>query len=99
METGVVAMVAGATAAALVGFGFYRRGRRARARRVGEGVTGFLTARYGGPPPGLHIDCSDDDLWPVLVRFDHPQTGARHCLRFDCHGPRSALSLLSEEVR
>jgi hypothetical protein len=88
--------VAGAVAG-LVAYAGYRRRQRMRAGRVERWVGEYLSGRYGGVPAPLHVNCSDDRLWPVLVDFSSPRTGARHRLRFDCPGAGSSLSLLSEE--
>ena len=74
----------------------YRWQRRGRVRRIEGLVRNYLTARYNGLPGHLQIQCSDDPLWPVLVAFDGPCAGTRRRIRFDCSGPRSALSILSE---
>jgi hypothetical protein len=82
----------------LVAYAVYRRRQRRRVRRVEKWVGEYLSGRYGGVPAPLHVNCSDDRLWPVLVDFVSPRTGARHRLRFDCPGAGSSLALLSEEV-
>jgi hypothetical protein len=93
----VIAMAAGAVAALGV-FALYRWQQRKRVRRVGGWVRDYLSARYGELPNPLTINCSDDRLWPVLVGFDDPQTGARHRLQFACPGPHATFALLSEQV-
>ena len=35
----------------------------------------FLAAPYGAVPEGLHVNCSGDTWWPVLVSFTSPRTG------------------------
>jgi|SRR5579884_2160382 len=82
---------------ALVVFALSRRRQRLRARRVGLRVNEYLLARCGTLPTSLNINCSIDPLWPVVVAFVDPRTGARHRLRFDCCGPHAALSLVSEK--
>ena len=82
---------------ALAVFALYRWQRRARVRRVEGLVRNYLAARYNGLPGHLHIQCSDDPLWPVFVAYDGPGDGTRRRLQFDCSGPRSALSILSEK--
>jgi hypothetical protein len=89
---GVAGSVAG-----VVAYAVYRLRQRRRARRVERWVGEYLSGRYGEVPAPLHVDCSDDRLWPVLVDFSSPRTGARHRLRFDCPGAGSSLSLLSEQ--
>jgi hypothetical protein len=89
---GVAGSVAG-----LIAYAVHRRRQRGRARRVEQWVRGYLAGRYGEVPARLHVNCSDDRLWPVLVDFSSPRTGVRHRLRFDCPGAGSSLSLLSEE--
>ena len=81
---------------ALAVFAVYRWRQRQRVRRVDGWVRDYLAGRYGKLPNGLNVNCSDDTLWPVLVAFGDPLTGARRRLRFDCAGPRSTFSLLSE---
>src|SRR5687767_5466145 len=98
MDTSTAVFVGVVAAAALAAFAAYRWRERARVRRVEGSVRDYLAARNGGPPPGLHIDCSEDRLWPVLADFIDRRTGARHRLQFGCPGPYSALSLLSEKV-
>lgn len=57
-----------------------------RVREVEIWVREYLYDRYGILPHQLHINCSSDLLWPVLVNFDAPLTGSRHSLQFDCGG-------------
>ena len=90
---GVAGSVAGVVACAV-----YRLRQRGRARRVERWVREYLAGRYGEVPAPLHVSCSGDRLWPVLVDFSSPRTGAGHRLRFDCPGAGSSLALLSEEV-
>jgi hypothetical protein len=97
MDMGMAVFVGLVVAAALAGFAVYRWRMRRRARRVEGWVRDYLVGSYGKLPGGLHVDCSDDELWPVLVAFDDPATGARHRLRFSCAGPDSAFSLASDE--
>ncbi len=81
---------------ALVAFAgwWWRRGRRSR--RLERWVKGYLVKRYGHVPEGLHVNCSDDQFWPLLVCFRCPRDGARHHLEFGCSGPFSTFVLLSE---
>jgi len=83
---------------ALAALALYRWRQHVRTRRVGLRVNEYLVARCGTLPTSLHVDCSNDPLWPVLVAFVDPRTGVRHRLRFDCCGPHSALSLISEKA-
>ena len=80
----------------LTAYALYRWGQRRRVRRVEKWVGDYLSARYAGLPARLHIHCSNDTLWPVLVDFADPHTGIRHDLQFSCTGRQSAFSLLSE---
>ncbi len=81
---------------ALAAFTVYRWRERQRVRLVEWWVKDHLVARYGGLPADLHIDCTDDRLWPVLVSFLGPEAGVRHRLQFFCSGPPSTFVLLSE---
>jgi hypothetical protein len=74
----------------------YRWRQRKRRCQVETSVRAYLSTRYGELPEDLHIGCSDDSLWPVLVAFCEPRTGTRKRLRFDYRGPDSPLVLLSE---
>jgi hypothetical protein len=82
--------------AALAAFAFYRWQMRERARRIKAWVTDYLVARHGAPLIDLHINCSDDPLWPVLASCANPRTKARHSLRFSCAGAPSTSALASE---
>src|SRR5262249_29508685 len=66
MQDSVTVLIgmAALAALALAGFAIYRWRQRERARRVDRWVRDYLAARYGGVPDGLHINCSDDRLWP-----------------------------------
>lgn len=81
---------------ALMAFGAYRWTVRQRRGKVEAWVRRYLVNRYGETPAELHIDCSDDRRWPVVVTFRAPQTGARHRLRFACGGAVSSFALASE---
>jgi hypothetical protein len=74
----------------LVVFALYRWQQRRRACHVAVWVKEFLRKSYGAVPNDLNINCSDDQLWPVLVGFREPGTGTRRDLQFSCHGPESA---------
>lgn len=88
--------LAGLAVAAIAGFAVYRWRQRARVRGVKAWVAAYLTDRYGTPPDDLAVNCSDDPLWPVLVAFAHPRTGAAHRLRFACAVQPASCTLLSE---
>ena len=83
--------------AGLIVFTLYRWRQRRRVRRVERLVGEYLSARYGELPSPLHINCSDDRLWPVLVDFGNLANGMRHRMQFDCPGSGASLSLLSED--
>src|SRR3954452_25172649 len=97
MDAGTAVLVGAVATGALAAFAVYRWRMRRRARRVDGWVRDYLAGHYGRLPAGLHVDCSDDGLWPVLVAFDDPATGARRRLRFSCPGQGSALSLVRDE--
>jgi hypothetical protein len=86
---------------AVAAFVVYRWRQKKRVRQIEEWVKDYLCDRYGPLPNSLSINCSDDPLWPVLVRFDTPRTGLRHRLQFSCPGTRSSFALVSdrEEIR
>ena len=67
MNRGVVIWVAVLGLTAVVAFIVYRWQQRERVRGVEEWVKNYLTVRYGELPSPLRINCSDDQLWPVLV--------------------------------
>jgi hypothetical protein len=94
----VLVGVAAAALVALLVVVAYRRGRRRRALRVEAAVGKYLSGRYGALPKNLTVNCSDDALWPVLVAFDHPQTGARHRLEFGVREQDASVSLISERT-
>jgi len=96
MGTGIEVFVGVAALSALAAFAFYRWRTRQRVRRVEEWATDYLVARHGAPLGNLHVNCSDDPLWPVLASCDNPRTGARHSLRFSCPGAPSTFTLESE---
>jgi hypothetical protein len=97
MDVNYWGMVGVPIAVGLAALALYKWRRSQRTRLVGESVKGFLTNRYGDLPKHLTIDCSDDALWPVLVAFDNPQTGARQRLQFDVRERDSTVSLRSEK--
>jgi hypothetical protein len=96
-NSGLLIAVAALAVTALAAFAVYRWRQRQRVRRVEQWVKDYLSVRYDGQPGRLSIDCSDDPLWPVLVAFDDPRTGAHHRLRFTCAGPASTFSLQAEQ--
>ena len=99
METGVTLVIGMATLAvlALAAFAVYRWRQQARARRVDRWVREYLLARFGEVPADLHVNCSDDVLWPVLVSFTGRQDGARHRLQFNCWGPDSVAAITDRQ--
>jgi len=88
--------VAALAGLALAAFVYYRWRQHDRIRRVKQWVKDYLTARGGPAPNDLRINCSEDQLWPVLVSFNDTRTGSLHNLRFDCGGPVTTFALLSE---
>jgi hypothetical protein len=89
--------IAAVTVAVLFAYAIYRMRQRRRVHRVEMRVKEYLCGRFGDLPASLHIDCSDDRLWPVLVDFANPRTGVRHRLQFHCPGAGSSLALLSDK--
>lgn len=81
---------------ALLGAGLYRWRQRRRAEEVRTWLEHYLRNRFGRLPDHLTIDCSDDRLWPALVRFHDPATGRRHRLQFSCGGQPAEFALLNE---
>lgn len=69
---------------------------RRRTARIDFWIKDFLASRNGELLQNLHINCTDDRLWPVLATFDLPLAGTRHLLHFTCAGPQSKFSLASE---
>ncbi len=82
--------------AVLAAFAIYRWRMRERVRRIKAWVTDYLVARHGAPLVDLHINCSDDPLWPVLASCTNPRTKGRHSLQFSCPGAPSTFALASE---
>jgi hypothetical protein len=78
-------------------FGVYQWLQIRRRRQVDTWVNDYLNDRYDEMPKDLHINCTNDRLWPVLVDFQAPKTGTRHNLQFNCPGSHSTFSLLSEK--
>ncbi len=77
---------------------FFRWQERWRVYRVNRWVTKYLMDRYGTLPNHLSISCFEDYLCPVVVRFDHPDTGIRHRMQFSCQGSDSTFYFQSERV-
>jgi hypothetical protein len=93
----LIGMVALLGLAAVAAFAVHRSEQKKRIRRVEDWIKGYLSVRYGELPNSLSINCSNDQLWPVLVAFDAPRTGIRHSLRFTGGGSHSTFALLSEK--
>ena len=94
--TGIEVFVGVGALSTLAAVAFYRWRMRQRVHRAEEWVTNYLVGRHGAPLVNLHVNCSDDPLWPVLASCDNPRTGARHSLRFSCPGASSTFALESE---
>ncbi len=92
----VLILAAALALLALTGYAVHGWRRRRRVRRVEGWVRDYLAARYARLPDRLTIDCSADPLWPVLVNFADPRTGARRHLRFACPGAPASFALISE---
>jgi len=84
MALGLVAFLAAAVA-----FGVYRWIQNRRRDQVRAWFATFLLARYGETPRDLHIHCTDDRYWPVLVSFQLPSSRANYRLQFICAGDQS----------
>jgi hypothetical protein len=97
----VLALMATVAAIVLAAFVVYRSQQRKRVSAVKVWIENYLVARDHAKPLHLTVDCSNDELWPVLVAYDDKQTGIRHRMQFRCQGLPSAFSLTSEieEVR
>ena len=80
----------------IVVFYAHRWLERRRTARVDFWIRDFVASRYGELLKDLHINCTDDRLWPVLVTFDRPTVGTRHLLHFACAGPQNTFGLASE---
>ena len=94
LVTGIAVILA----VALAAFAVYRWLLRRRVHRVEAWVRAYLVDRYGGLPDRLHIHCSDDARWPVLVSFLAPTTGSRQRLQFACGGAPSTFALAAEKT-
>lgn len=99
MDRSVEILIGTATVviAGLVAYAIYQWLRRRRVHFVEGWVKEYLSGRYGELPVPLHIECSDDRLWPVLVNFTSPRSGVRHYLRFTVGRTHSTFALLSEK--
>ena len=82
---------------AIVAFVVYRWQQRQRIQEITAWIKEFLARRYGSLPEPLHIICTDDRLWPVLVSYEQPLNLTRHRLQFQCSGRPSDYALLSEQ--
>lgn len=69
-----------------------------RIYRGNKWIRAFLIQRYGALPNNLSITGFEDFLCPVIVRFDHPDTGVRHRMQFSCQGATSTFDLRSERA-
>ena len=90
--------IAGLAVLALAGFAVWKWRQQKRALEVDRCVREYLTKRDGQLGDDLHIHCTADELWPVLVSFQNRRDGKRHRLQFSCGRSASALLLLSETV-
>jgi len=88
--------VAAGSVTSLLAYAIYRWRQRRRAHLVGKWVREYLCGQYGEVPVPLHVNCSDDRLWPVMVDFSSPRTGVRHRLQFACPGAGASFALLSD---
>lgn len=87
-----------AIVAALVGFAWYQWTRRRRKAQVAKRIDSYLQGRYDVLPSNLHINCTDDQLWPVLVTFDTGGlVGTLHLLQFSCSADPSTFRLHEEK--
>jgi hypothetical protein len=93
-----VSWIGAAVAVAIVAFAVYRSGERRRVQRIESWIKDYVAQRYGDALADLHINCTDDRRWPVLVSFDRAATQTRHRLQFLCSGGNSEFALLSEET-
>jgi hypothetical protein len=96
-NTGMLIGMAAIGVLALITFAVYRWRQRERVRQIDQWVRDFLVRRYGEMPNDLHVNCSDDTLWPVLVSFVAGANGIRHRLQFLCAGPASSFVLVAEK--
>jgi hypothetical protein len=95
-NTGILSGLALLLVASMSVFAVYKWQQIKRLGQVNKWVKEYLLARYGEMPKDLHINCTNDQLWPVLVDFPAPQTGVRHNLEFYCSGPTSTYRLFAE---
>jgi hypothetical protein len=77
-------------------FAIYSQRKRQRALRITKWIRDYLSQNYGAlVPDSLHINCSDDPLWPVIVRFTELKTGSRLCLQFASPESPKSIQVLS----
>jgi len=94
--TQLIGVIAGMVAGVLATFAIYRVTQRERVRRVHAWIKDYLFLNHQcDTPADLNINCSDDRLWPVIVRFVDSESGRRHCLQFMCSGSSDTFRLRS----
>ena len=94
--TQLIGIIAGMVVGVLATFAIYRATQRERVRRVQAWIKDYLFLNHlCDTPVDLNINCSNDQLWPVIVRFVDSQNGLRHCLQFMCSGSPSTFRLRS----
>ena len=96
MERSLVGFLIGLMLVGMVAFAAYRWMQGRRTVQINAWVRNFVMSRYGGIPENLHVNCTDDRRWPVIVTFDRNAAGSRHQLRFACAGVQSSFRLASE---
>ena len=98
MDRSLVAFLVMAGVALLAVFVVYQWVQQKRIHRVEQWVRDYLVKRDGELADDLHIDCTTDTRWPVLVSWTGRRDGSKHRLQFDCGGSTATFSLLSEKV-
>ena len=88
--------LAGILLVTLVACGVHRWVQVRRRARIKLWISDYLASRYGRLPDNLHINCTDDQLWPVIVTFN-VASGSRHVLHFNCAGAPTKFCLASEQ--